>query len=72
MPLSIVQALGMEFTRHYETGERIYDIDSRKVQTYGEIKYFCAWISATPHITTVFTIVVLDLPPLYRIVLGRD
>jgi hypothetical protein len=72
MPLSVMQALRMECTRHYETGESIYAIDSRKVPAYGEIKYFCAWISATPHITIVFTIVVVDLPPTYGVVLGRD
>lgn len=52
IPLSVMQALGMECTRHYETGESIYAIDSRKVSAYGEIKDFCAWIYATPHITT--------------------
>jgi hypothetical protein len=62
----------MECTRHYETGEIIYAIDSRKVSAYGEIKDFCAWISVTPHITIVFTIVVVDLPPTYGVVLGRD
>jgi hypothetical protein len=62
----------MECTRHYETSEIIYTIDSRKVMVYGEIKYFCAWISETPHINIVFTIVVVDLPPTYGVVLGRD
>jgi ribonuclease HI len=72
IPLSVMQALGMECTRHYETGEIIYAIDSRKVPAYGEIKYFYAWITATPHITTIFTIIVVDLPPTYGVVLGRD
>jgi hypothetical protein len=53
-------------------GESIYAIDSRKVLTYGEIKYFYAWIIVAPHITTVFTIIVVDLPPTYGVVLGRD
>jgi hypothetical protein len=72
MPLSVMEALGMGCTKYYETGESIYAIDSRKVPTYGEIKYLCAWISATPHITTIFTIIVVDLPPTYGVVLGRD
>jgi hypothetical protein len=72
MPLSVMEALGMECTKYYETGESIYAIDSRKVPAYGEIKYFCAWISATPHITTIFTIIVVDFPPTYGVVLGRD
>jgi hypothetical protein len=72
MPLSVMQALGMECMRHYETGEIIYAIDSRKVPAYGEIKYFCAWITVAPHITTIFTIIVVDLPPTYGVVLGRD
>jgi hypothetical protein len=72
MPLSMMEVLGMECTRHYETGEIIYDTDSRKVSYYGEIKYFCVGIATTPHITTIFTIIVIDLPPAYDIVLGRD
>jgi ribonuclease HI len=42
------------------------------VPTYGEIKYFYAWINAPPHIITVFNIVVVDLPPAYGFFLGRD
>jgi hypothetical protein len=42
IPLSIMQALEMECTRHYEIGERIYAIVSRKFLVYGEIKDFCA------------------------------
>jgi len=61
-PLSMMQALGMECTIHYETGKIIYSIDSRKVLDYEEIKDFCAGISVTPHITIVFTIVLVDLP----------
>jgi hypothetical protein len=60
MPLSVMEALGMECTQYYQTCESIYAIDSRKVPTYGEIKYFCALISVTPHITTIFTIIVVD------------
>jgi len=41
-PLSIMEALGMECIKHYEIGENIYFIDSRKVPSYREIKYFCA------------------------------
>jgi hypothetical protein len=72
MPLSIMEALGMECTKYYETGESIYAIDSRKVPAYGEIKDFCAWISVAPHITTIFTIIVVDFPPAYGVVLGWD
>jgi len=61
----------MGCTKYYETRESIYAIDSRKVPTCGEIKYFCAWISETPHITTIFTIIVVDLTPEYGVVLGR-
>jgi hypothetical protein len=72
MPLAVMEALGMSCTRYYETGESIYAIDSRQVPTYGEIKYFYAWITVAPHIITVFNIVVVDLPPAYGVVLGRD
>jgi hypothetical protein len=72
MPLSIMEALGLECTKYYETRESIYAIDSRKVPAYGEIKDFCAWISSTPHVTTVFTIIVVDLPATYGVVLGCD
>jgi hypothetical protein len=72
MPLAVMEALGMRCTKYYETGEIIYAIDFRKVPTYGEIKYFYAWITTTPHIITVFNIVVVELPPTYGVVLGRD
>jgi hypothetical protein len=69
IPLSVMESLGMESTKYYETSESIYAIDSRKVPTYEEIKYFCAWICATPHIITIFTIIVVDIPPTYNVVL---
>jgi hypothetical protein len=69
-PLSLMEALGMECTKYYETSDqRIYAIDSRKFPGYGEIKDFCAWISATPHITTIFTIIVFDQSTTYGVVL---
>jgi hypothetical protein len=42
MPLVVMEALGMSCTKYYETYEIIYEINSRKVPTYGEIKYFYA------------------------------
>jgi hypothetical protein len=68
----VMETLGMGCTKYYETGEINCEIDSRKVQTYGEIKYFCAWITAAPHIAIGFTIIVVDLSPSYGVVLGRD
>jgi hypothetical protein len=72
MPLVVMEALGMIFPKYYETGESIYAIDSRKVPSYGEIKDFYAWITTTPHIITVFNIIVVDLPLEYGVVLGKD
>jgi hypothetical protein len=72
MPLSIMEALGMGYTKYYEIGEIIYAIDSRKFLGYGEIKDFYAWINFAPHIIIVFTIIVVDLLPAYGVVLGRD
>ena len=72
MPLVVMEALGINCTKYYETGEIIYAIDSRKMLAYGEIKNFYAWIITAPHIITVFNIIVVDLPPTYRVVLGRD
>jgi hypothetical protein len=43
-----------------------------KILAYGEINDFCAWISSTPHINIVFTIIVVDLPSTYGVVLGRE
>jgi hypothetical protein len=71
IPLSVMEDLGMECTKYYETGESIYAIDSRKVPAYGEIKVFYAWISEKPHITTIFTIIVVDTPPAYDVFLKR-
>jgi hypothetical protein len=72
MPLAVMDALGMNCTKDYETSESIYAIDSRQVPTYGEIKYFYAWITTNPHIIIVFNIIVVDLPLTYGVVLGRD
>jgi hypothetical protein len=72
MPLVVIEALGMSCIKYYETSERLYAIDSRKVPAYGEIKEFYAWITTTPHIITNFNIVVVDLPSTYGVVLGRD
>jgi hypothetical protein len=72
MPLAVMEELGMNCTKYYETNESIYAIDSRQVPAYGEIKYFYAWIMASPHIITVFNIIVVDLPPGYGVILGRD
>jgi hypothetical protein len=67
-----MEALGMSCTKYYEIDKIIYSIDSRKVPTYKEIKYLYAWITATPHIITVFNIIVVDMAPSYGVVLGRD
>jgi hypothetical protein len=72
IPLAVMEALGMSFNKYYEIGESIYAIDSIKVPTYGEIKDFYAWITTTPHIITVFNIIVVELPSSYGVVLGRD
>jgi hypothetical protein len=71
MPLVVMEALGMNCTKYYESGEIIYVIASRKVSSYGEIKYFYSWIMMTPHIVIVFNIIVVDLPPAYGFVLRR-
>jgi len=42
------------------------------VPSYGEIKYFYAWIMTTSHIIKVFNIIVVDLPHAYGFILGRD
>ena len=72
MPLAVMEALGMSCTKYYETCESIYAIDSKKVPAYGEIKDFYAWIIVAPHIITIFTIIVVDLPPTYIVFLGGD
>jgi hypothetical protein len=72
MPLVVMESLGMSCTKYYEMRKSIYVIYSRKVPTYGKIKDFYAWITTAPHIITVFNIVVVDLPPTYGVVLGRD
>ena len=72
MSLAVMEALDMSCTKYDETDERIYGIDSRKVPTYGEIKDFYAWITKTPHIITIFNIMLVYLPSAYGVVLGRD
>jgi hypothetical protein len=70
IPLAVMESLGMRCTKYYEIDQRIYAIDSRKVSSYREIKYFYAWIVVTPHMITIFNIVVVDLPLAYRFLLG--
>jgi hypothetical protein len=72
MTLAVMEALGMSCTKYYEIGENIYAIDSRKVKDYGEIKDFYDSIMTAPHIITIFNIIVVELPPAYGFVLGRD
>jgi hypothetical protein len=72
MPLAVIEASSMNCTKYYETGDSIYAIDSRQVPTYSEVKEFYAWITTTPHIITIFNIIVVDLPPAYGVVLERD
>jgi hypothetical protein len=72
MSLAVMEALGMSFTKYYETDESIYAIDSIKVSAYGEIKDFYDWITTAPYIIIVFNIIVVELPPAYGVVLGRD
>jgi hypothetical protein len=63
MPLSIMEALGMVY-------ESMYSIDSRKVPTYVEMKDFYTWTTVAPHIKIVLTIIVVELPLTYEVVLG--
>ena len=67
-----MQAIGLECIKYYEMREITYATDSRQVSTYREIKDFCAWISSAPLITTIFTIIVVDLPATYGVVVGRE
>jgi hypothetical protein len=69
IPLEFMEALGMSCTMYHEIGESIYAIDSRKVPAYKEIKDLYAWITTSPHIITVFNIIVVDLPRAYEVVL---
>jgi hypothetical protein len=71
MPLSIMEAIVMECTKYHETSQIVYAIDSRKVPNCGEIGDFCSWICATPHIITIFSIIVVDLPLAYGVFLSR-
>jgi hypothetical protein len=71
MPLSVMRTIGLDCTRHYQDSECIFSIDS-SVRAYGEIKYFCARISFAPTIHTIFTIIMVDLPSAYNLVLGHE
>ena len=71
MPLSFMRTIGLDCTRHCQASECIFAIDSRSVTTYEEIKICCARISSSPTIHIVFTIIVVNLPSTYTLVLGR-
>ena len=72
MPLSIMKTIGVYCTKNYKAGEFIFVIDSRSVSTYKEIKYFCARIISFAHIHIVFTIIVVDLPLAYSLIIGQE
>jgi hypothetical protein len=48
MSLAVMEALGMSCTKYYETGERIYAIDSRKVPAYKKSRIFMLGLQQPP------------------------
>jgi hypothetical protein len=72
MPLAVMEALGRSCTKYYEIGESMYAIDTINVPSCREINEFYACITTSPHVIIVFNIIVVDIPPTYEVVLGRD
>ena len=68
MPLSIMKEMGLEITRPYGN---VCGIDSRSVQAYGLIKNLKAGLFAFPDLNTMMDVVVIDLPPVYGMLLSR-
>ena len=68
MPLSIMKEMGLEITRPHGN---VCGIDSRSVQAYGLIKNLNADLLACLDLNTMMHVVVIDLPPVYGMLLYR-
>ena len=67
-PLSIMKEIGLKITLPYAN---VCGIDSSGVQAYGLIRNFKADLFACPNFNTMMDVVVIDLPPVYGMLLSR-
>ena len=68
MPLRILKEMGLEITRPYGN---VCGIDSRGVQAYRLIKNSKSNLFPCPDLNTMMDVVVIDLPPVYGMLLSR-
>ena len=68
MPLSIMKEMGLEITHPYGN---VCGSDSTGVQAYGLIKSLKVDLFACPDLSIMMDVVVIDLPPVYGILIFR-
>jgi len=69
IPRAIMEKLGLNITRPYTY---LYSFDSSKVRCLGLIKDFCVTLVQIPAKSLVMDIVVVDIPPMYGMLLSRS
>ena len=63
-----MEILGLEITRSYK---ELYSFDSSRVKCLGLIKDLCFSLAQIPTKHLIMDIVVVDIPPKYRMILSR-
>jgi hypothetical protein len=66
IPLSVIQQLDLNVTRPYKS---VFGLDFRAMYTHGLIKDVVVHLVASPDISMIMDIVVVDLPPSYGMLL---
>jgi hypothetical protein len=69
MPKIFMEELGLEITKSYHD---LYSFDSRKVKCLGVIKDLVVSLFQLPMKSMIMDIVVVDVPPMFRMLLSRS
>jgi hypothetical protein len=69
IPKSVMDELGLEITKAYDD---LYSFDSRKMKCLGVIKYLVVTLFQLPMKSIVMDIVVLYVPPKFKMLLSRS
>ena len=68
MPKFVMEEIGMEITKHYQY---LYSFDSKKVKCLRLIKDMVVSLAQLPMKSVVMDIVVVDIPPIFGMLLSR-
>ena len=67
MPKSIMEAMGLQITKPYKN---VCGMDLSPFHVFGLIKNLQAYLFACSNISTLMDVVVVDLPPVYGMLLS--